>query len=140
EQFGDVEISLQLQMRPMVERVTQRIRDGSRPGKIFLMRSGIAGAISLRNAVGAHRPPFVVVSLKPYFEEVGKSPILGNVLGKKMTVIVEDGLRSSKPMVEAPRRLIRKEEVFGEKTFHARMIQGKNHIRSRTQSIALTES
>jgi hypothetical protein len=35
-------------------------------------------------------------------------------------------------MVKAPRRLVRKQEVFGEKTFHAPTIQGKNHIRSIT--------
>jgi hypothetical protein len=63
-----------------------------------------------------------VVFRQPDLEEVLKSPVLGNVLRTKMTVIINDRLRGGKLMVEAPRRLIGKKKIVGEKAFHVPLV------------------
>ena len=118
QQFGDAEVALQFEMRPMVERIAQGVRNSSRPRQKFFIRSRIAGNIALRDAVGPHRPPFVMIALQPDLKKIGKPSVLRNVAYRKMTVIVEDGLRRGELAIEAARHVIRKEKVFGEKSSH----------------------
>ena len=73
EQVGNTEIALQFEMGPMIERIAQGVRNGSRPGQEFFVRRGVAGDVSFRDAVGAHGTPFVMVAFEPYFEEIGES-------------------------------------------------------------------
>ncbi len=41
EQFGDAEIALQFEVRPVIERIAQRVGNGSRPGQKFLVGRGV---------------------------------------------------------------------------------------------------
>ena len=99
------EISLQLKMCPVIQRIAQRVRHGSRPGQELFVRLRSAGAVAFRHTVGAHRPPFVVITLKPNFGEIAKTMVVRNVLGGKVAVIVEDRLIGRVIAVELPCRL-----------------------------------
>ena len=116
----DAEVALQLQVRPLIKRVAQRVGNSSRPGQEFLVRRGISGDVLLRDAVRPHGAPFVVVTLKPDFEEIRKLAIFSDVAGKKMTVVVEDRLGSGELMIETARHVVREKEIFGEEASHER--------------------
>ena len=118
QQFVDSEVALQFEVRPMVERIAQGVRNGSRPGQKFLVGSGIPRNEFFRDTVGPHSPPFVVVSLQPDLEQIGEPPIFSNVAGRKMTVIVEDGLRSGELMIKTPGSIVRQKKIFGEEVGH----------------------
>ena len=45
EQTVHAEIAQEFEMRPVVERIAQRVRDGPRPGQEFVVGLGVAGAI-----------------------------------------------------------------------------------------------
>ncbi len=64
QQFGDAEVALQFKVRPVVERIAQRVGDGSRPGEKFFVGSGISGDVLFREcrwpaspAICSGRPP-----------------------------------------------------------------------------------
>ena len=81
EQFaGDAKRATQLKVRPVIERVTDGVRDGRRPGVKLLAIGRIAGAQALSHAVGAHRTPFVMVTLQPDVIQVFETVIFGNLL------------------------------------------------------------
>ena len=59
----------------MIERIAQCIRNGASPGQKFLVGRSVAGDIPFGDAVGAYGTPFVVVALKPDFEEIGEAAV-----------------------------------------------------------------
>jgi len=122
EQFGDAEVTLQFEVRPVVEGIAQRVGNGSRPGQKFLIGRGIAGNVLFRDAVGPHGSPFIVVPFKPDLEEIGETAILGNIARREMAVVVEDRLRSRKLMIKPTRRVVRQQELFAKKTVHGRAL------------------
>ena len=67
----------------MVERIAQRVGNGSRPGQKLLVGRRVPGDVVLRDAIGPHRPPFVVVSLQPDLEEIPKPPISAMSRGER---------------------------------------------------------
>ena len=81
--ISNAEVALQLEMRPMVERIAQRVGNGSGPGQKFLVGRSVPGDVVFRDAIGPHGPPFVVVSLQPDFEEIPKPTIFGKCPGEK---------------------------------------------------------
>src|SRR5262249_33917139 len=101
EKVVDAEISLQFQMRPVVERIAQGVGNGSGPGQKLIVMRGLSGDISFGDSVGPHGAPFVMVALEPDFVEIGKTAILGDVFGAKMTVVVDNGLRPSALMIKS---------------------------------------
>ena len=107
QQLRNSEVALQLEMRPVVQRIAQRVRNGSRPGQKLLVGRSVPGNVFFRHAVRAHRPPFIVVSLKPDLVKIGESPVLSNVSRGKMAVIIENRLRSGKLVIEVPCRIVR---------------------------------
>src|SRR6202140_529890 len=121
EQFRNAEVALQLQVRPVIERIAQRVGHGSRPGQKFLVGRGAPSDVLFRNPIGPHGPPFVVVSLQPDLKQICELPIFRNVLRGKMAVIIEDRLGRRKPMVKAPCGIVRQKEIFGEKAGHGRV-------------------
>ena len=76
----------------MIERVTDGVRDGRRPGVKLLAIGRIAGAQALSHTVGAHRTPFVMVTLQPDVIQVFETVIFGNLLRRQMAVVVENRL------------------------------------------------
>ena len=79
EQLRDAERTLQLQVRPVVERVAQRVRHRLRPRLELLPVRRVAGAEPLRHAVGAHRPPLVVIAVQPDLGDRGEAVVLGDL-------------------------------------------------------------
>ena len=67
QRVGDTERTTQLQVGPVIKWVTQGMRYGGSPGIEFFTIAGIAGTQPFCHPVGAHRPPFVVVTLQPDF-------------------------------------------------------------------------
>src|SRR5450631_4165440 len=90
EQFIDTEKTLQLEMSPLIQRIAQRVRNGSCPSQELLVRICTAGAVMLGSSIGSHGPPLVMVSFQPDFKEVGEAPILRDLLHREMAVVVID--------------------------------------------------
>lgn len=108
----------------MIKRIAQRIGNGRCPGQILLIRSGVARDVFFFDAVGAHCPPFVMITLEPDLEKTREAPVLSNVLRTKMAVVVEDWLRRCKPMVKASPRIVRQKKIFGEEASHGKCLRG----------------
>ena len=64
----------------MIERVTDGLRHGSRPGIKFLAVACVAGTQAFSDAVGAHGAPFIVIALQPDVIQVFETVIVGNLL------------------------------------------------------------
>ena len=65
EQLINAEIAFQLEMRPMVERIAQGVRDRPGPGQVLFFPAGIARTVLFGAAIRAHGSPFVVVTAQP---------------------------------------------------------------------------
>ena len=61
----NMKISLQLQMRPVIQRIPDHVRHRLRKSQKFLFVRCRSRNERLRNSIGAHLPPFVMVILQP---------------------------------------------------------------------------
>src|ERR1700757_1004584 len=63
EKLGDIEIPLQFEMGPMIERVTDGGRN--RPGisEEFVIIAGVTGDIAFGHSMCPHRSPFVMITV-----------------------------------------------------------------------------
>ena len=111
EQTVETEVALQLEVRPVVERIAQRVRDGLGPGLKFLARRGVAGDEALVDAVGAQRAPFVVVAAEPEFGEIGELVVVRNEVGRQVTVVIVNRLALREAVVELAGLLRGQEEI-----------------------------
>jgi hypothetical protein len=100
KQLVDAEVALQFQVRPVIQRIAQRVRHGTGPRQELLVRSSIAGAITLADRIGPHGAPFVVIALQPDFGKVVELPVSGDVLGREMAMIVENRLTFGEGAIE----------------------------------------
>ena len=114
EQLADAEVALELEMGPVIQRVAQRLRHRRRPGAELVQRPRVAGAVAFVDAVGAHRPPLVMIALEPDLEQVVEPPVLGDVARRQVVVIVENRLLGSVALVKAPRRRGLEKEICAE--------------------------
>ena len=112
QQFVDAEVALQLQVRPVVQRIAQRVRHRARPGQELLVRRRVAGAVALRHAVGPHGAPLVVVAFQPDLEQIPKTPVLGDVPRREMAMVVEDRLALGILVIKPPGSLGAQEEIL----------------------------
>ena len=105
-------------MRPVVNRITERRRDrfGKRE-KLFPI-AGITGAEFLRDTIGTHGAPFVMVTGEPDFVEIPESFVTGNLLRRQMTVIIVNRFLRGVVVVQLPRNVTVKEKIFGDEGFH----------------------
>ena len=78
----------QFQVRPVIERVAKRVRHRARPRNEFLLCVGAAGDEFLRLAVGAHRPPLVMVAFEPHLAEVCELPVARNLRRRQVIMII----------------------------------------------------
>src|ERR1051326_317585 len=90
EEIVDLEISLQLEMGPMVKRVAERVRYRPSPGEKLLARRRIARAEAFLDAVGSHGAPFIMIAFKPDLEQIREPAVLRDVARREMAVIIED--------------------------------------------------
>jgi hypothetical protein len=93
QQFIDAKVSPQLQVGPMVERISERVWDSSCPSQEFLVPWSVARAEPLLYSVGAHCPPFVMVTRNPEIEDVLEPSILANFARREMAMVVENWFR-----------------------------------------------
>ncbi len=106
------EVALQLEMRPMVERIAQGMRHRLRPSLEFLPGRRIAGAETFVHPVRAHRPPFVVVAAEPDLGQIGELMVIRDQRRRQMAVIIVNRLPLGEFVVEFA-RLGRAEQEIG---------------------------
>ena len=113
-----IKISLKLKMAPMINGVTDQLgHDRAKCLESVIIR-GIARDVLLVHAARAHGSPLIVVAVQPHLCDVGIALILGDLLGGKVTVIVNDGERFRVVMVKHLRGLRGKKEIRIHKFFH----------------------
>ena len=64
------------------------VRHGGGPGAELVVRVGVAGDVPLGHAVGAHRPPLVVIAFEPDLEEVLELAILRDVARRELAAVL----------------------------------------------------
>ena len=96
----DPKVALQLEMRPVVERVAQRRGHGGAPRGMLFPRRGVAGAQALGHAVRAQGAPLVVVAAEPDLAQVGEPVVVGDLRRRQVTVVIVDRLRLRVGVVE----------------------------------------
>ena len=101
---ADAQRPLQFQVRPVVQRVAERLRHGLGPLLELLPIRGVAGAIALRHAGRPHRPPLVVIAGKPDLRQILEAAVLGHLGGRKMAVVVDDRQIAGIAMIQVPPR------------------------------------
>ena len=111
QQLVDSEIALQLQVRPMVERIAQRVGHGARPRQKFLLGRPGSGAVLFADPIGPHGAPFVVVALQPDFEKILEAAVLGYLPRRQMAMIVEDGFVLGIFVIQPLRGLAAEEKI-----------------------------
>ena len=94
QQFIDAEITLQLQMSPVIKRIAQRVRHRRGPGAEFFKWHGLAGAEALAHPVGPHGPPFVMVAFEPDVKKIVELPVARDVLRRKVAMIIKRSARA----------------------------------------------
>ena len=119
EQIIDIEIPLQFEMCPMVNRVPQGVRNRVRPSEKLFVGRCRAGTEALGNAVSAHGSPFVVITRKPDLVQVFEATVDGDIGCVKVRVIVDDRLRFSVLVIKALCRRRMQQEIFVNKVQHS---------------------
>src|SRR6266851_2531005 len=80
----DFEITLQLQMGPLIKRIAKGEGNGTGPGQKGFVRRCVASAIALGNSVRPHHSPFIMVALQPYLRQVAKPPVLCDICRRQV--------------------------------------------------------
>jgi len=91
EEGIDPEAAAEFKVGPIVERIAESIGDGFGVGFKFFARWGIARDVRLGNAICAHGPPFIVVVPEPEIGDVFPAFVIGHFIGRKMSVVINDG-------------------------------------------------
>ena len=107
-------------VRPVVERVPQRVRHRPRPRLELLPVGGVAGAETLRHAIRPHRPPLVVIAVQPDLRDRSEPMIGRHLVGRQMTVVIDDRHVRGVSVVEIRRDVTFEKEVGIEEWFHDR--------------------
>ena len=112
EQLGNAEITLQFQMRPVIERIAERVRHGGRPGFELVKWTGAARAKTFRDAVGAHGAPFVMVAFQPDFKKVFELAVGGDVARRNVAMVVKNRLVLGVLVVKFAGRFGAQQKIF----------------------------
>jgi len=118
QQVVNPEKPQEFEVRPVVKRVAKRM--GHRPGKgkELLVGRRIAGTKFFGDAVGAHGAPLVVVACQPNLRKVVKPPVLRDVGGGQVAVVIVNRLLLGVIVVEALGGVGVEEEVVVDERFH----------------------
>ena len=112
------EVTLQLQMRPMVERVAdERRKRTCERFKLFII-VGISRDHALGKSAGAHGAPFVVIGTEPDLRDISILFIFGNFFRIYVTMVVNDGHFRCIMMIQDFCSLRIKQKIFVHKRFH----------------------
>ena len=102
EQFVDVEVALQLELRPLEERIAKRQRNSRRPAVELLAVGGIAGDVFFGHADHTHRAVLVLIGRDPEPRDVFKRLVAGKPLGIQVAMVVNDRQTGGVLVVETP--------------------------------------
>src|SRR3546814_7508796 len=77
------------------------------------------------HTVSAHGSPFIMVSGKPYLCHVREPPVFGDLIGRKVIVIINNWHSGCIIVIKEPGRFVLKYEIFRKKWFHwIRVLRG----------------
>ena len=114
----DAEGTLQLHVRPVVQRIAQRIGHGVGPHLEFLPVGCITRAIPFRDAIRPHGSPLVMVAAQPDLGKTREFLVLGDRVGRQMAMVVNDGLQRRVFMVQTLGRAGFQQEIVIEEWLH----------------------
>ena len=141
EQVLDAEVTAELEVGPVEERIPERVRHRLRPGLELLPRRGRPRDPLLGHAVGPHRPPLVVVAREPGRVQVLEPPVGRDVLRAQVAVVVDDRTAGGDPVVEVGRRRIGEQERLVAESHAAYRFASASRIsRSSTTSSGTADS
>ena len=119
EELRDTEGGLQFQMRPVIQRVPEGIRDGLSPFLKFLpVRRLRTRTIFLRHAIGTHGTPFIMVPAEPELRNALEMVIGGNHLGDEVAMVIDNRHLRCVIMIQILCGSCIKQEVFVHELFH----------------------
>ena len=104
QQRIDPEIPFQFKSAPVEHRVAKAERDRGRKRLEPLVITRRSRNPLLGHAIGAHHPPFIVVTRQPELGQVRPAPVLRNLLRRQMIVEIQDRLRRRMPVIQFDRR------------------------------------
>ncbi len=88
----DAEAAAEFEVGPIVEGIAEGPGDRFGVGLEFFAGGGVTGDVGFGDAIGPHGAPFVVVVSEPDFGDVVPALVVGHLLGRKMGVVIDDGL------------------------------------------------
>ena len=118
EPVGDAEGVLQLHVGPGVHHVAHGKGHGPGPGHVLLVVRRVAGDEPLVDPEGAHEAPLVVIAVEPDPGEVLELPVLGDLRGHEVVVVVEDRHPLGVLVEQDPCGLVLQQVVLGQETLH----------------------
>jgi len=147
---GYPERPLQFEMNPMVHRVAERLGDNRGPLFEFLPIRSVTGDVFLVDSGGAHEAPLVMITVEPDLREILEPLIPRHLLGREVTVVVDNRKVASVLAVEVSGGFGLQKKVIGDKqiahrsqflaaVFFGRGLQG-NHasVRSQRQGVLIS--
>jgi hypothetical protein len=96
----------------VIQRIAKRVRNGGGPCLKLGERFSVTRAKLFCHTVGPHCPPFVVIALEPYLEQISESTVLCNVFRRKMIVVIKNWLSFRELMEQSACGLGVQQEIF----------------------------
>ena len=119
KQLVDTKISFEFQRTPVIHRIAQAFGHRRRKSLEFLPITGASGDAILRNAVGPHHAPFIMIPRQPELREIGPLLVFRQFARRQVVVEIEKRLRGGPPVVKLDRgRGIEQEIVMDESAAH----------------------
>ena len=103
-------------MTPVVEGVAQQVGHDAREGVELLPIGRVPGTETLRNTVGAHLAPFVVVAVEPDLRDVLPAGVRGDLGRRQVGVEVDDRQLGRVVEIETDRLFALKQESLVNQT------------------------
>ena len=116
--LGDAEVPLELQVRPVIQRIADQVGHGLRPLLELLRRRRVPRDILLRHPAGAHGTPLVVVSSQPHLRDAVVPLVLIDLHRIDVAVVVDDRHLRPVLVVQPLAGLGLQEKVFVHKGNH----------------------
>ena len=111
EEGLDAEATSKLEVGPVVERITESVWNGFGPGLELITRGSVARDMAFRDSVCSHGAPLVVVVSEPEFGDIFPTLVMGDFVGRKMSMVIDDLLMLCRFMEEALRNFAQEERV-----------------------------
>ena len=88
--IADAKRPPEFEMGPVIKGIAERLGHDLGPLLELLPVGRVAGAVTLLDAGRTHRPPLVVVSVKPRLRKVLEPVVFGDLPRRQMTMVVDD--------------------------------------------------